>query len=247
MPALHPSRQPEQPNAGPQSGAAGPLWFAGPRARSLLRAETRAMERVLAGIPALPWVCVGAEGAECPHSESGRGLHLRRGAGGFDGALRCALPWPLASETFGAVLLQHALDDGFGDTEAVLGECMRILAPGGVLWLAALNPWSPYRARWWRAGLSAHGPGYWQATLARAGFPADAVSLQWLGPRWRPDDGEAGVGAADRLRAGIALTVSKRVHAAIPPAALRKLRLQTGLGSVRTHAGVLRQDPGPKP
>ena len=247
MPALHPSRQPEQPDPGPERALLGTAWFAGPRGQALLQAEARAMERVLAGVPALPWVCIGAEGADCPYSESGRGLYLRRGATGFEGALRCGLPWPLASETFGAVLLQHALDDRFGDTGAVLDECMRILAPGGVLWLAALNPWSPYRARWWRAGLGAHGPGYWQAALARAGFAADAVSLQWLGPRWRLDDTEAGIGAADRLRAGIALTVSKRVLAAIPPAALRKLRLQTGLGSVRTHAGALRQGPGPKP
>ncbi|QDH70546.1 class I SAM-dependent methyltransferase [Marilutibacter alkalisoli] len=230
-------RQPEQ---------SGPGWFAGPAAEALLAAETRAMERVLVGVPALPWLWVGGDGAEYPGSESRRGVHLARTRRGFGGDLHCVLPWPLVSETFGAVLLQHAFD-GREDTGALLGECMRILAPGGVLWLAGLNPWSPYRARWWRAGLSAHGPGYWQSALARAGFPAGAVSLQWLGPRWRLDDDGAGIGAADRLRAGIALTVSKRVHAGIPPDPVRRLRLQTGLGSARTHAGALRQGPGPKP
>ncbi|MFQ6313839.1 hypothetical protein, partial [Lysobacter capsici] len=78
--------------------------------------------------------------------------------------------------------------------------------------------------------LHARDAGHWQTMLRASGFAADPVSLQWLGPRWRVAHGEAGVGAADVLRAGVALTLTKRVHAAIPPGRLQQLRWQTGLG-----------------
>lgn len=197
------------------------------------------MARVLAGIPALPWCWLGVPGAVPPEEAGGRGVLLRRGDGTaaaemrFDGAVRCGLPLPLANETFGAILLQHALDPG-GDPDLLLGECERLLAPGGTLWLAALNPWSPYRARWARTGLRARVTGAWQASLRRAGFALDSVSLQWLGPRWRMDQGDVGVGMNDWLRAGIALSVSKRPHALVPPSPLRSLRWQ-GAAHPRLH------------
>lgn len=188
------------------------------------------MARVLAGIPAMPWCWMGVPGAVPPDSPGGHGVLLRRDGSHFadlrfSGAIRCGLPLPLANESFGAVLLQHTLDDGF-DTDELLGECERILAPGGTLWLAALNAWSPYRARWARTGLRAHVTGSWQASLLRAGFALDSVSLQWLGPRWRMDHGDVGVGMHDWLRAGIALSVNKRVHALAPPAPKHSFRLQ---------------------
>ena len=73
------------------------------------------------------------------------------------------------------------------------------------------------------------------------------MRLQWLGPLWRVAHGEAGVGAADRLRAGIALAISKRVHAAIRRA-LRNLRWQAserigrcaGAPAVRSRAAMMR-------
>lgn len=185
------------------------------------------MARVLGSGPALPWAWLGVWAAAAPEAGDRRGLLLRRQGGGFTGAVRCALPLPIASESLGAVLLQHLLDDGVS-ADVLLGECERVLAPGGTLWLATLNPWSPYRGRWLATGLRACAPGHWQAALRRAGFALDSVSVQWLGPRWRPTQGEAGIGAADRLRAGIALTVSKRVYAAIPPRPLRNLRWQAG-------------------
>ncbi|MFC5569543.1 methyltransferase domain-containing protein [Lysobacter yangpyeongensis] len=209
----------------------GPLaWFASVPGQGLLAVETAAISRVLAGIPALPWCWLGVPGTVPPAGSGGRGVLLRREGGRianlqFGGAVRCGLPLPLANESFGAVLLQHALDDG-ADRNALLGECERILAPGGTLWLAALNPWSPYRARWLRTGLHAHVTGAWQASLRRAGFALDSVNLQWLGPRWRMDQGDVGVGMNDWLRAGIVLSVNKRVHALVPPARKHSFRLQ---------------------
>lgn len=209
----------------------GPLaWFGSEAGQRLLAVEAAAMARVLASIPALPWCWLGVPGAMPPESQGGRGVLLRRDGSrfaepSFDGAVRCSLPLPLASEIFGAVLLQHTLDDGC-DVDALLGECERILAPGGTLWLAALNAWSPYRARWTRTGLHARVTGAWQASLRRAGFALDSVNLQWLGPRWRMDHGDVGVGMNDWLRAGIALSVNKRVHALAPPTARASFRLQ---------------------
>jgi len=217
MPLLLHRRQPDT----------GLGWFATPAGQGLLGLEAVAMARVLAIGPALPWAWLGVAAGAAPETGNRRGLLLQRDGGGFTGTLRCALPLPIASESLGAILLQHLLDDGVA-ADALLGECERVLAPGGTLWLATLNPWSPYRARWLGTGLHARTPGHWQAALRRAGFALDSVSLQWLGPRWKPPSGEAGIGAADRLRAGVALTISKRVYAAIPPRPLRNLRWQAG-------------------
>lgn len=217
MPSVSSTRQPDPAVA----------WFASLAGQAVLALEGTAMARVLVAGPALPWVWLGVPGAMPPDSAPPRGVLLRRNGTGFEGPLRCGLPFPLASESFGAVLVQHALDDDF-EVRAVLHECARLLTPGGTLWLATLNPWSPYRARWARTGLRARGAGHWQASLLRAGFALNSVHLQWFGPRWQAVHGEAGVGAADRLRAGIALTVNKRVYAAIPPKPLRNLRWQAG-------------------
>ena len=216
-------------------------WFASTAGQGLLAVEAAAMARVLAGTPALPWCWISVPGAVPPEDRRNRGILLRREPGGLGGSVRCRMPLPLANESFGAVLLQHALDDAVaGDAQGpnpdlLLGECERILAPGGVLWLAALNPWSPYRARWSRTGLRASVTGLWQARLRRAGFDLDSVSLQWLGPRWRMDHGDVGVGMHDWLRAGVALSVSKRVRAVVPPAPLLRLRLQ-GIARSRVDA-----------
>lgn len=213
-------------------------WFAGAAGQGLVAVESGAVERVLAACPALPWVWIGAPAVPAP-TAGRRGLLLRREGDGLAGVLRCRLPLPLASETFGAVLLQHALDDQC-DIPAVLGECARIIAPGGTLWLAALNPWTPYRLRWARTGLRGRDPGRWQAQLRRAGFATDSVRLQWLGPHWRLGHGDAGVGARDRLRAGLALSVSKRAYGVTPLVAPRPLRWQTGTAASRPLRGLQR-------
>lgn len=219
---MPPPTPPRQPGERP-----GLEWFGTLAGQGMLAAEYPAGSQVLAACPALPWAWIGIAAAEPPPNHSRRGLLLHRQDLEFGGAVRCGLPFPLASESMGAVLVQHALDDGV-EIAAMLGECERVLAPGGTLWLTALNPWSPYRMRWGGTGLRARHPGAWQAALRRAGFAFDAVSLQWVGPRWRAEHGDGGIGAGDRLRAGIALTVSKRVRGLIPPAPLLKLRWQTG-------------------
>ncbi|WP_408950481.1 methyltransferase domain-containing protein [Lysobacter sp. Hz 25] len=231
MPALSHGRQPDHDPDCPLN------WFGEVVGQGLLEVEAAAMSRVLAASPTLPWAWFGVAAASPPGGR--RGLALRRSPKGFDGAVRCRLPLPLASEAFGAVLLQHVFDDG-ADPQPLLSECARILAPGGRLWLATLNPWSPYRLRWAGSGLRARDAGHWQAMLRASGFGADAVSLQWLGPRWRVAHGEAGVGAADVVRAGVALTLTKRVHAAIGPMRVQQLRWQTGLVPRDVHRGSAR-------
>ncbi|MFC0677547.1 hypothetical protein ACFFGH_06770 [Lysobacter korlensis] len=203
-------------------------WYASAPGQGLLAVEQAAMTRVLSSATAAApgWLWLGVPGATPPESDRRRGLLLRPGASGLEGDVRCSLPLPIASESLGVVLLQHVLDDA-APGDPLLDECSRVLGPSGVLWLAVLNPWSPYRARWLRSGLRAHDPGRWQRRLQRAGFAVDSLGLQWLGPRWRSAHGDVGVGAVDRLRAGVALTISKRTHAVIPPAPLRSLRLQT--------------------
>jgi len=230
MPLLAQSRQPDE--------RTGLDWFGTLAGQGLLAAEYSAGSRVLAACPALPWAWIGVAAAEPPPNDAGRGLRVYRQEQGLAGAVRCGLPLPLPSESLGAVLVQHALDDGVA-VDGLLGECERVLAPGGTLWLATLNPWSPYRARWAGEGLRARHPGAWQAALRRAGFAFDSASVQWLGPRWRVEHGDGGIGAADRLRAGIALSVNKRVRGVIPPSPLRKLRWQ--IGQLRPSEPVRRE------
>lgn len=184
-------------------------------------------------MPALPWLWLGARGALPPALERPRGIALHgTGAGGdglprLAGDLHCTLPLPLASDALGMVLLQHAAED-VADPQPLLDECTRVLVPGGTLWLSVLNPWSPYRARWWGHGLNARGLGVWQARLRRSGLASDSLSVQWLGPYWHGDRVDSGVAATDRLRGAVAITVVKRVHATVPRGALRRLRLQAG-------------------
>lgn len=231
MPLQIPQRQgiPRPPPGIPDM----PGWFASEAGQALIQSEGEAIRRVVAGCPALPWAWFGVRGAPAPAGH--RGLLLRPDGRQWHGSLRCALPLPLASESLGAVLLQHVLDDDAAG-EGLLEECARVLAPGGTLWLAALNPWAPYRLRWAGTGLQARTPGHWQSRLRRAGLPAGAVQLQWLGPCWRVQPGAAGIGAVDIVRAGLALTITKRVRAGVPSGGLRVLRWRPAAAPVAGHA-----------
>jgi SAM-dependent methyltransferase len=131
-------------------------------------------------------------------------LHLHAAARGFDGDVRCGLPLPLPSESCGVVVVQH-LADISADPAGLLEECVRVLVPGGRLWLLALNPLSPYRLRWRGQGPRVAEPVTWRRRLRAAGLVPDTVS-RGLGPTWAiaPEpamqDG-AGLRAAFLLRA----------------------------------------------
>lgn len=213
MPAGSDPRQPENALA----------WFGSLAGQGVLAAEESAAIQALDVGPDLPWMWLGIAGA-APPTRRRSPLALRRGGPGWVGDVRCDMRLPLPRDALGAVMLQHACDAD-AELEVVLGECERVLVPGGTLWIAALNAWTPYRARWMGNGLVARDPGRWQRALARSGFATDAIRVQWLGPHWRGDHGEAGVGMVDRLRAAFAITVIKRVRAPVPRGAVRQWRL----------------------
>ncbi len=103
MPAFAHERQPGAPRGEPLD------WFSGEAGSGLLTSEVAAVERVLAACPALPWLWLGVPAAVAPSAH--RGVRLQRSGSGFAGDVRCRLPLPVASECFGAIFLQHVLDD----------------------------------------------------------------------------------------------------------------------------------------
>ena len=157
-------------------------WFATASGQALLESEGASVHAALAERPAQPWLWLAPDAATAA-APAGHGLRLRALARGWQGAVRCALPLPLANESVATVVVQHVTGGGEHGT-ALLVECARVLVPGGRLWLFALNPLSPYRWRWKGNGLRASEPMPWRRRLRAAGMHPDAVS-QGLGPRWR--------------------------------------------------------------
>ena len=196
MPALPSTRQP----------AADPRdWFLTPAGRAVLASEEVTVAQALSDRPGLPWLWCGPDpGEEATEGATGRGLCLAPAGEGWRGAVACALPLPLPSESCGVVVVQH-LADISADPAGLLEECARVLVPGGRLWLLALNPLSPYRWRWRGQGPRSAEPFSWRRRLRSAGLTPDAVT-QGLGPTWTiaPEpvmqDG-AGLRAAFLLRA----------------------------------------------
>jgi len=221
MPAFPPSGQP--------SLRSGPLdWFASPAGRALLASQADALARSLNTRPGPPWLWLSPHEDTLPDTAHGRGLHLvRSGAGRWQGDAVCALPLPLPSEVFGAIVAQHVLYLNAPGTDAELSELTRVLAPGGTLWLFALNPLSPYRWHWRGSGLSAVEPGCWRRRLQQAGLSAQTVS-QGLGPCWRQVVDSSQQSSAG-LRAAYLLRAEKRQYPLTPIRSLRhRLRLPQG-------------------
>ncbi|MDH5823768.1 hypothetical protein QFW77_12310 [Luteimonas sp. RD2P54] len=213
MPATSPAGQPGNPSD----------WFATPAGRAVVESEAALVRRALDEQPGRQWLWLAP--AAQPAEPAGRGLRLHPRGEGWDGGLRCALPLPLASESIGTIVLQHAAAPG-GDPAALFEECARLLLPGGRLWLFALNPLSPYCWRWRGRGLAANEPLTWRRRLRRAGLEPEPVS-QGVGPGW-----EVAVRTGQRsgpgLCAAYALCAERRVAPLTPVAPRTALRMPQG-------------------
>lgn len=186
-------------------------WFETDAGLAVLESEQPAVLRALAERPVLPWLWLGP--VEQVFRVDGEGVRLVAAAGGWSGAARCALPLPLASESIGVVVLQHVARPGRAG-RGLFEECARVLAPGGRLWVFALNPLAPYRWRWRGSGLGASEPLTWRRRMREAGLVPEPVS-QGLGPGWHvrvarePQDGPG-------MRAAYAIRAEKRAWPVTP-------------------------------
>lgn len=218
MPSPRPSRQSE--------AAPAEAWFASAAGQALLASEAAGVGDALRQRPGQAALWLAPPAVDLLDAEGDAlALRLRCHGSGFDGALRCGLPLPLASEACAVVVLQHVLDAGPADAaRPLLEECARVLVPGGWLWLFALNPLSPYRWQWRGQGLAAREPISWRRRLRAAGLTPDAVTLG-LGPVWAVA-AAAGEQEGAGLRAGYLLRAEKRVRAMTPLRRQRALRWQ---------------------
>ena len=218
MPAVPSPRQP---------AADARDWFLTPAGRAVLASEDAVVAQALCDRPGLPWLWCGPDpGEEATEGATGRGLCLSPAGEGWHGAVECALPLPLPSESFGTVVLQHVARPAGERGPALLEEAARLLVPGGRLWLFLLNPLAPYRWRWRGNGISASEPLVWRKRLRAVGLVPDPVS-QGLGPSWSiqvsplPQQGP-GLRAAYLLRAekrSLPLTPVRRRALQLAPAA----------------------------
>ena len=216
MPVLQISRQPD-----------ALAWFDTVRAQPLLAAEQTVIRAALLSRPAQqPWLWLAPLAPAGAPGETGlppRSLLLYPWGDRYAGSLQCGLPLPLPNESIDNLILQHALDD---DREGLLEEGVRVLAPGGRLWLFVLNPWSPYRARWRSSGLQARDVQDWRRRLRQLGLQPCGEEVSYLGPLWRTTAGSQ-VRAPGRLRAVCLLEFEKRTASLIPPAPVAR-RWQAG-------------------
>ncbi|MBN8716788.1 class I SAM-dependent methyltransferase [Thermomonas sp. S9] len=218
MPFMLPARQP--------NAAGADAWYATPAGLALLASEAAVVGDALRQRPGQAALWLAPPAVDLLDVEGGAlALRLRCRGSGFDGALRCGLPLPLASEACAVVVVQHVLDAKPADAALpLLEECARVLVPGGWLWLFALNPLSPYRWQWRGQGLAAREPIGWRRRLRAAGLAPDVVTLG-LGPVWAVA-AAAGEQEGAGLRAGYLLRAEKRVRALTPLRRRRALRWQ---------------------
>ena len=158
-------------------------WFLGPAGQVLLDSERTVVDDALAAHPVvgLPWLWLGPVAqAQDPVRN---GLSLVCDDDGFQGRVRCRLPLPIASESLGAIVVQHVMSADDPRSADLLDECVRVLVPGGRLALLALNPLSPYRLRWQRAGLRGNDPMVWRGRMRAAGLTPEP-GAHGIGPQW---------------------------------------------------------------
>lgn len=219
MPVPSPTGQPDAPG-----GRTPAPWFASAPGQALLDSEWPHVRALLAERPGQPWLWLGPA-AGLAEGLAGPGLALQPVGGGWVGAVRCALPLPLANESVAAIVLQHPALAG-PDIAALLSECGRVLVPGAALSMYCLNPLSPWRWRWGGGGPGASEPQPWRRRLREAGLAPDPVS-QGIGPRWGivPDPAlQHGPG----VRAAWVLRARKRMVPLTPVRARAPLRIGAG-------------------
>jgi SAM-dependent methyltransferase len=202
-------------------------WFLLPAGQAVLDSEHTVVADALAAHPVvgLPWLWLAPTlTAEVPE---GRGLRLMPSGDGWRGPLLCRWPLPLASESLGAVVLQHVLDDDRDRTAALIEECARVLVPGGRLGLLALNPLSPYRLRWYGSGQSASDPSTWRRLLSDAGLTPEGVA-HGVGPQWSPTASPS-LQSGQGLRAAYLQRAEKRAFPMTPMRLRKPMALSNGV------------------
>lgn len=214
MPVRSASRQPDGRHP----------WFKTAEGQAVLQSEEGVLRQALHERPGMPTLWLAAEHAMID-GETGFCVRLAGNASRFTGDVRCGQELPLASEAVGTVILQHIAEGG-GDISELLGECVRVLVPGGRLWVFALNPLGLYRWHWSGNGLRSCEPVTWRRRMRAHGLQPEPVSIG-LGPRWRTQtlaDPQTGAGA----RAAYLLRGEKQV---IPLTRIRQpaLRWQPSL------------------
>ena len=197
LPVVNPARHPAQ------------LWFESPHGQALLESEQAQVDAARSERPVQAWLWL----APLDAATAGQGgYRLAPGADDWNLAQRFATPFSIPAESLGTVVLQHVADGAWDP--ALLAECRRLLAPGGRLWLFALNPLAPFRWNWRGTGLGGTEPVVWRRRLRRAGFAPEPVS-QGIGPRWNAqvdDTPQSGAG----IRAAYLLRAEKRAFGLTP-------------------------------
>lgn len=185
----------------------------------LLESERTVVDDALASHPVigLPWLWLSPVAqAQDPVRN---GLQLVCTDDGFDGRVRCRMPLPIASESLGAIVVQHLLAADDPRAAELLEECARVLVPGGRLALLALNPLSPYRLRWQRSGARGNDPMAWRARMRDAGL-APEPTAHGIGPQWS-------VSPSPSLQTGVGLRAAYLQRAEKRSVPLTPVRMRT--------------------
>lgn len=119
---------------------------------------------------------------------------------------------PFDDDSFRLVLVQH-VTEVIADSDALLLETARVLAPEGTALVLGFHPvslWRPWLHLRAREGLTAvlRSPRALQHHLARAGV--DVYASKRIGPLWPREAAAGPVGALDPLRAAYLLIARKR-------------------------------------
>ena len=206
MPVPAAARQPDPPGVG---------WFATPLGQRLLRDEQRQVLPLLAGCYGQVGIYLrGCEAAspELAGNMLQKVVKLCCNRDAVEGDLRCeAGALPLLRESVDLVVLMHVIE-ARASAAPLLAEAERALTPEGTLVLVALNPLSPFRARWAGSGLRSATPAASRGWLRDAGF--DLLQQRGLGPvlPWLDEARRdaSGRDAFAGLRAGYAMLARKR-------------------------------------